>query len=804
MATLYAFKFNNYYNRRLKRFTALVDYPEPEYLETGTYCNFNPNDGINTEIILGRPGYNNYKGDCDYFIYSDDNVNITSRWFIIEQTRKMGDQYKVLLHRDVIADNLDKILSSECFIEKATLQSSDPLIFNEENMTANQIKKQHNLIKDNTNIPWLVLYYAKNIDASQSHGTVNVNDPNDVSVIDINTTLAEWQYSSNISKIDGVDYTGYLAPFYGTASISSYRFNARTYDQARAYAFEQGPNVNNYYNIGYREYGLVIGEESVVPGRVSGFYHDYMSSRFNYYDGLASPTYIDETEHTPIQVSSFLDYNGKLIRTIGGEVYLVNIVSVGTLSKNKSITTGSLFTAMQDAARASNVLSWSIERANEYSFSFNYSINDVYKIELTRTLTNEITWDIRGDKLITIDAPYNIIAIPYGIIDVIDSTTTPSTTITTFGPASALALARSIQTTGSDSIYDAQLLPFCPVQDMITNTGGISVTNSKQISYVTKGVNKVGIIINVPYGNFHFTKAYSISSNNNPAIKKFNNQFNLWRLCSPNYANYFDFSVEKNEGIDYFDIDCEYKPYTPYIHLNPNFKGLYGADYNTPLGLVCGGDFSISSIKDAWATYQLQNKNYQLTFDRSIQNLDVQHKYNMIESGVSVAAGTISGAVSGGVMGTLIGAVPAGAIAGGLASLLGGAADMQMKQALYNEALDYKKDMFNYQLGNIQALPLTLSKVTAYNPNNQVFPVLEFYTCTDKEKQAILNKLAWNGMSVGIIDKIQNYINNSWSYEDIEDKGYIKARLIRFEDAEEDFHNVNAIADELFKGVYFK
>ena len=112
MATLYVYKFNNYYNRRVKKFENLEDYPEPEYIETGTYCNFNPNDGINTTIVLGRPGNNEYPGDCDYFIYSDDNTSITSRWFIIEQTRKMGYQYQVTLHRDVIADNLDKVLSS--------------------------------------------------------------------------------------------------------------------------------------------------------------------------------------------------------------------------------------------------------------------------------------------------------------------------------------------------------------------------------------------------------------------------------------------------------------------------------------------------------------------------------------------------------------------------------------------------------------------------------------------------------------------------------------------------------------------
>ena len=184
MATLYAFKFNNYYNRRLKRFTALNDYPEPEYIETGTYCNFNPNDGINTEIVLGRPGNNNYYGDCDYFIYSDDNINITSRWFIIEQTRKMGYQYKVLLHRDVIADNLDKILSSECFIERAILPNNNPLIFNPEGISVNEIKKSEVSLKDESGCAWIIGYLKRDYNG----GTINS--------IPAASMVADFSYSS--------------------------------------------------------------------------------------------------------------------------------------------------------------------------------------------------------------------------------------------------------------------------------------------------------------------------------------------------------------------------------------------------------------------------------------------------------------------------------------------------------------------------------------------------------------------------------------------------------------------------------
>ena len=60
-------------------------------------------------------------------------------------------------------------------------------------------------------------------------------------------------------------------------------------------------------------------------------------------------------------------------------------------------------------------------------------------------------------------------------------------------------------------------------------------------------------------------------------------------------------------------------------------------------------------------------------------------------------------------------------------------------------------------------------------------------------------------MTLGIIAKPINYIGNSWSYGDIADKGYIKAKLIHFDDPEaDDFHLVNSLGEELNMGVYTK
>ena len=51
-------------------------------------------------------------------------------------------------------------------------------------------------------------------------------------------------------------------------------------------------------------------------------------------------------------------------------------------------------------------------------------------------------------------------------------------------------------------------------------------------------------------------------------------------------------------------------------------------------------------------------------------------------------------------------------------------------------------------------------------------------------------------MSVGVIDKIANYLQPDYSY--------IKGKIIRIEYASDDYHNVETIAEELNKGVFIK
>ena len=187
--------------------------------------------------------------------------------------------------------------------------------------------------------------------------------------------------------------------------------------------------------------------------------------------------------------------------------------------------------------------------------------------------------------------------------------------------------------------------------------------------------------------------------------------------------------------------------------------------------------------------YQQNNKNYQKIFDRQIENIEVQNKYQRINEITGAVSGTIAGARSGAAFGSV------GAVVGGIASAAGGIADYYINEQLRTEALNYKKDMFGYQLGNIQAMPQSITKISPYTINNKLFPILEYYTCTDEELQALKNKLKYNGMTVMRIGTISEFIGNHESY--------IKGQLIRLEDIHEDFHYVNSLAEEIYKGAFF-
>ena len=103
------------------------------------------------------------------------------------------------------------------------------------------------------------------------------------------------------------------------------------------------------------------------------------------------------------------------------------------------------------------------------------------------------------------------------------------------------------------------------------------------------------------------------------------------------------------------------------------------------------------------------------------------------------------------------------------------------------------------QLGNVRALPYSITKTSALTYNNKLFPFIEIYTCSEKEEEAYYNKLWWNGMTVGVIDSMQNYESLRWA-------NYFRGKLIALygEEGSNAVENriIEAINYELAKGVF--
>ena len=278
---------------------------------------------------------------------------------------------------------------------------------------------------------------------------------------------------------------------------------------------------------------------------------------------------------------------------------------------------------------------------------------------------------------------------------------------------------------------------------------------------------------------------------------KIDNECKLYRLVSPNYVGEFEFSVSKNGGVSKFNVDCTYKPYNPYIHVNPDFKNLYGHDFNDSRGLICQGDYTVGMISDAFTNYELQNKNYQAIFNRQIQNMDVMNDIARQEAIFGAIGGTVKSTASGAVTGAIVGGGPgaiAGAAVGLAAGAVGGAMDIANLDKKINENRSYAVDMYNFSLQNVKALPYTMTRCTALTYNNKLFPFVETYSCTDEEKEAFVYKLKYDGMTVNKIGKIKDYTDLAGNM--------VKAEIIRLEGLKEDAHMASEIYSEIKKGVY--
>ena len=493
--------------------------------------------------------------------------------------------------------------------------------------------------------------------------------------------------------------------------------------------------------------------------------------------------------YNPAALNTLINLDGKVVRIGSAGSYKYYTINVGSETVQEEVIApvsvyNILYSNLADGVLDPKNSNDNYVLAMTYD-DFSYTLNEA-------NVGVKVTMPKTADRNNLKDAPYDMFCIPYGEIPIYrDGVIAIQKTNKEAGLAAATAIASTL---GDATLYDLQLLPYCPIRNLINSNDEIDYSSeSKGIIdiYITQGS------VSESVSKMFFCDSNTFSLNIPLSLKvdnyKVENECNSYRLCSPNYNGVFEFNLAKNGGLDYIEVDCTYKPYNPYIKLNPNFKRLYGSDFNDARGLICGGDFSVDRISSAWANYQLSNKNYQNIFDREVQSIELQNKYARVQDiGNIIGGGLGTGLMTGGLSGNAV----AGTVMG-LASVGAGIADTVINDKLRKDQLDKTKDLFNYNLQNIQALPYSLAKSSSFNINSKYVPFLEFYTCTEEEKQTLLDKIKWQGMTIMRTGYIPDYLNTN------SDETYIEASPIRLL-IKEDAHTAQEIAKELSMGVYIK
>ena len=789
MKYVYLLKYNNYCNRIMKRESSYTDYLGASNANVVALIedmlNWNPNDGVTASIKT--PVDTSFDArEPDYCICVDSYGNIDSRWFVIENIRTRKGQYICNLKRDVFAEAWDDLMQASCNIDRAILLNEDPLIFNPEPITVNRIIHNEDPIKDKTGVPWIVFYSAE-----KPAGQTNVDLEKryyDVSTDNLNA----WKTQKQIS---------FLPNDLGSIQVNL-KWIANQYRYGHLHLIPNGLDASDDPGA-----TAIIGQGIWKLTDPTGVDNDAILSAFKTQFTLKSAQ----------DAAEIIALDGKTIYDTSASKYYMIHASASTVSANQAAV----------AVSGSDTFEWAVDTVADCSNHPNYvpATNNIVTIYQYSTVIISFTelssptaidFEVPQNSCRPNDAPYYIWCMPYGEIEMEVTAGTPSETKTVKSNAKLnFAIANYFANKNtSDTTFDVQILPFCPLPDEFINStdGHIIVADESITDHNTivnhGGSTTLGYIFACPAATF----TRQIKRKFYPYFPsyKMSDICNVDRLYAPNYSASFEFSPARNNGIEGFNVRCTYMPVQPYIRIAPIWGGLYGNENfdKDPRGLICGGNYSIARLNDAWVQYQEQNKNFEAIFNREIQHMDVQRKYERASQIGGAIAGTITGAAAGAATGTFVGGgvgAAVGGVVGGVGAAVTGAADVVHAEKLFQESKSYATDMHFMQLGNVQALPRSLAKTTAFNVDNRLFPILATYLPTENEVNMVDEYINTHSMNVNAFGKPENYIYNRYCKEGstYTDRGFISGSIIKIETTF-DTHFVDELNKEFQKGVYLR
>ena len=783
---IYILTYNNYFNRDVKWEDSLEEYlaKDSGYLFESEVGNFKVGDGINTTQVFNQADGDDSENKDYCIVVDSDTGEINSRWFITETGYNRYNQYTLTLRRDVLVDFYPYYKDAPCRVERAMLFRNDPAIYNKEGIQVNQIKKKEKLLWDKTGWAWIVGYIDKKTESK---------------TIDYQSTLAvdpTYEYDS---------WEEFVAAY--PVSITE-AVDVKLKYRIRLSSVNVVSQTTTFNANGVLE----IGTQTLAPTQGTLYYHSTPEVPRDI------PDYIKYDSYTPYiptltgtstysDVESWESVNNQYVRIKGGSeagVYRISTSSSTGTEQTKDVTTnsGTIYTLMTSQ---SGELKTAYNLGGEPG---NGSMSVLYK-ERVHTLEAIKQTDASKQLIIPADHPhtnnatYDVFCIPYcpgkklALYNASGSEEAFS-----MSSESTLTLASEIAIQMGASLYDLQILPYCPILSFIK---GAPTSNLKLVlpdpKYYTKSKKGETVLTEgifwVPDITVVNTIDYKVRVPKDPIDAKVFNECTKYRLCAPNGNGAFDFSPLLNEGVSKFNVFMTLKPYQPFIRIAPDFGGLYGQEFKDYRGLILSGDYSVPRNNDAWVQYIQANKNYLLTFNRQIQNMEFNQHLARNEAFFNMLAGSISAASTGAILGSTLG--PAGMAAGagiaGTVSHGAGLADAVIMNKKFAEETSMTRDNFMYSTGNIAARPDTIASVGSFTNSNKLVPYIEIYDCTDVERTAFRDFLRYNGMTVGRIGTVYEFAGNS---------NFVKGSILKMPLVKSDSHAADAIYSELMRGGYYE
>ena len=403
-----------------------------------------------------------------------------------------------MLKRDVLADNYTDVVNSPIFLEKGFINDvNDPLLYNSESMNLNQIKQFEVPLKDETESGWVVGYIPSDafpkVEPAYDRVEKKVSIPMEADLeIDNISDWSYWKYCSNNPNYKFMaDRAGKRKVTVKIRSERKYADSGRsvrcdmitadytfypnstdagTYAQKNSGYITTSTGTLNYPQW-YQDYAPVTYMQGAISASICGKIFD--PARNNSAFNTALNTILG-TDITIGDTEALRRLQDKIILEASTNTYYR--ISIISTSEGNPITVTSSTTGGQAALNAlKNAMNYITGAGGslkgDYTTFTASNSSTSYAIQLTNVGVS-LYVDLNSDRAHLNDAPYDMFCIPFSDTLKLKYGETTFTCSKNVALSMATEIARDL---GSGTVYDVQLLPYCPNRTLVVNSSSPSV-----------------------------------------------------------------------------------------------------------------------------------------------------------------------------------------------------------------------------------------------------------------------------------------------------------------------------------------